>query len=172
MESTEPATVGQIASAAGVSERTVRQIKAATKAGLGDPIRAGQLSPKAAASVIRKQTGNWPATSGAQEKSPRSKPRAWIHELEAQVTALKTEVLEKTREIEELNGTITALRDLLAQMQREYRAGDQANNPTERSNAQARQPESGPEGQQAIMYLDLPAETAPKQPLHEPQAAD
>ena len=124
--STGPTTVAAIAAQAGVSERTVRQIKAAEKAELGEAIRSGQLSPKSAAERIRTQTANTPAAPSAPRTLRTQDPPARIRELEAQVDSLTAELEEKTRRIEELTNTISTLREPLSQAGRKYPGRDQA----------------------------------------------
>ena len=82
-------TVEDIAAEAGVSERTVQQVRSAERAGLGEAVRSGELSPKAAAAQARGEP-NLP-------KGPTPKER-----LEAQVDALQMEVQEKAQRIEAL----------------------------------------------------------------------
>ena len=51
--STMPSTNKEMAAAAGVTDRTIRDAKAAEKAGLGDQVRSGKTSAKQAASQAR-----------------------------------------------------------------------------------------------------------------------
>ena len=86
------ATVEEMATEAGVSERTIQQAKAADSAGLGDATRSGELSPKAAAEQARQQSG----------APPKPKGPTLTECLEAQVDALQMEVHEKAERIEGL----------------------------------------------------------------------
>ena len=102
----EPPTEAQMAAEVGVSERTVRDAKTAEKAGLGDAVRSGELSPKAAAEQARQQSG----------APPKPKGPTLTERLEAQVDALQMEVHEKAQRIEGLD---RELREARAQ-QSEY----------------------------------------------------
>ena len=86
-------TVEDIAAEAGVSERTVQQVRSAERAGLGEAVRSGELSPKAAAAQARGEP-NLP-------KGPTPKER-----LEAQVDALQMEVQEKAQRIDDLEDQV------------------------------------------------------------------
>ena len=81
---------------AGVSDRTIQQAKTAETAGLGDAVRSGEMSPRAAAEQARQQPDDPP--------KPREPTRA--QKLEAQIDALTLEVQEKARRIEELEREI------------------------------------------------------------------
>ena len=87
-----PATVSKMAEEASVSERTIQRAKVAEEAGLGDAIRSGELSPKAAAEQARQQSG----------APPKPKGPTLTERLEAQVDALQMEVHEKAQRIEGL----------------------------------------------------------------------
>ena len=86
-------TVEDIAAEAGVSERTVQQVRSAERAGLGEAVRSGELSPKAAAAQARGEP-NLP-------KGPTPKER-----LEAQVDALSMEAQEKAQHIDDLEDQV------------------------------------------------------------------
>ena len=101
-----PATVSKMAEEASVSERTIQRAKVAEEAGLGDAVRSGELSPKAAATQARQQPG----------APPKPKGPTLTERLEAQVDALQMEVHEKAQRIE---GLERELREARAQ-QSEY----------------------------------------------------
>ena len=80
-----PATVEEMADEAGVSERTIQQAKVAEEAGLGAAVRAGDLSPKAAAQQ---------AAGGSDKPKEPTKAQRLETELEAislEVSTLKQE---------------------------------------------------------------------------------
>ena len=158
-----PTTVAEIAAEAGVSERTVRQIKAAEKAGLGEAIRSGQFSPKAVAEQIRAQTANSPAAPSALRTLRPRDPKASVRELEAQVDSLMAELQEKTRCIEELTNTISTLRGLLSQAGKKYPGRDQAGDGQQRRGIQAPQSDSGQNHLQGSMDLIPSDETTSEQ---------
>ena len=83
------ATVTEMAEEAGVSERTIQQAKVAEEAGLGDAVRAGELSTKAAAERAK----------GEQDKP---KPPTRAQRLEADRDALVLDVQEKATRIDEM----------------------------------------------------------------------
>ena len=87
------ATVEEMAAEAGVSDRTIQQAKVAEDAGLGEAVRSGELSPKAAAAQAKGEP-NLP-------KGPTPKER-----LEAQVDALDMEVQEKAQHIDDLEDQV------------------------------------------------------------------
>ena len=99
-------TVSDMAEEAGVSERTIQRAKVAQDAGLGEAVRSGELSPKAAATQARQQSG----------APPKPKGPTLTERLEAQVDALQMEVHEKAQRIE---GLERELREARAQ-QSEY----------------------------------------------------
>ena len=106
LSSPPAATVADMAVEAGVSDRTIQQAKTAETAGLGEAVRSGEMSPRAAAEQVRQQPDASPAT-----KEPTRAQR-----LEARIDALTLEVQEKARRIEELE---RELRETRAQ-QSEY----------------------------------------------------
>ncbi len=93
-------TTASMAGEAGVSPSTIEHAKAAERAGLGDAVRSGEMSPRAAAEQVREQSG----------ASAKSKEPTRTQKLEAQVDALTLEVQEKARRIEELEREIRETR--------------------------------------------------------------
>ena len=91
-----PATVSKMAEEASVSERTIQRAKVAEEAGLGNAIRSGELSPKAAAEQVRQQSG----------APPKPKGPTLTERLEAQVDALQMEVQEKAQHIDDLEDQV------------------------------------------------------------------
>ena len=91
-------TEKQMADAAEVSERTIRDAKAAHKAGLGEAMRDGMMSAKEAAQVA---SGKAPK----KEKQPDTDPRdAQILELQQRLDAVleeKDEIAQTARELED-----------------------------------------------------------------------
>ena len=88
-----PTTVSAMASEASVSERTIQRAKVAEEAGLGDAMRSGELSPKAAA---------------AQARGEMDKPRApsRIEKSEAERDALALDLQEKAQHIDDLEDQV------------------------------------------------------------------
>ena len=89
-----PATVAEMAEEAGVSERTIQQAKVAEEAGLGDAVRAGELSTKAAA-------------QRAKGEPDAPKPPTRAQRLEAERDVLALDVQEKATRIDELEDETT-----------------------------------------------------------------
>ena len=87
------ATVSDMAEEAGVSERTIQRAKVAQDAGLGEAVRSGELSPKAAAAQAKGEID--------KPKGPTPKERS-----EAQVDALVIEVQEKAQHIDNLEDQV------------------------------------------------------------------
>ncbi len=63
-DSSSEASESEMAAEAGTSDRTIRDAKAAERAGLGDKVRSGEMSAKAAAKQARKQAGPEPEQPG------------------------------------------------------------------------------------------------------------
>ena len=84
-----PATVAEMAEEAGVSERTIQQAKVAEEAGLGDAVRSGDLSPKAAAGQAR-----------GEPDAPKLPTKA--ERLDAERDVLALDVQDKAARIEEM----------------------------------------------------------------------
>lgn len=80
------ATVAQMAKEAGVSSRTIQKAKTAQEAGLGDAVRDGALSVKAAAELAK---GRDPGAKPAKKLDPKDRR---IAELEAKVAELADEI--------------------------------------------------------------------------------
>lgn len=74
--------VGDVAKAAGVSERTLRNAAAAERAGLGDDVRDGRISAEAAAEKAREANG---APPKPPKKTPLEKAQDEIAELKAEL---------------------------------------------------------------------------------------
>ena len=86
-------TVEDIAAEAGVSERTVQQVRSAERVGLGEAVRSGELSPKAAAAQAR---GDPKLPKGPTPKEC----------MEAQVDALALDLQEKAQHIDDLEDQV------------------------------------------------------------------
>ena len=96
-QSQQTLSAGDLAYLSGVSRQTIQHIKAGERAGLGDKIRSGELSPKAAVRLVKGQSYH--------PKGPTPMQR-----LEAERDALAMEVEGKGRRIEELEETVRFLR--------------------------------------------------------------
>ena len=96
-------TAAQMAQGAGVSESTIEHAKAAERAGLGEKVRSGEMSAKAAARKAKSKTGS---TGSNKTKSilPAStaKLQAKVERLEEALTAARMEIEEKAAKIDEL----------------------------------------------------------------------
>jgi ParB-like chromosome segregation protein Spo0J len=113
------ATAEQMAQAAGVSERTIRHAKAAERAGLGDKVRDGTMSAKAAAESVRPVK---PAP-GAGSRKPAAPSRET--QLEIEVADLREKLEAAADEIERLSATRAPEGDaegLIKRLQGELRA--------------------------------------------------
>ena len=86
----------EIAEKAGVSARTLEQAKAAERAGLGDAVRDGHLSAKAAAEKAR-QTADEPA---------KPKPPTEVERLKGRVAELEERVREQDEIIQDLTDSL------------------------------------------------------------------
>ena len=84
----ERATTAEMAKEAGVSERTIKDIKVAERAGLGDKVRSGEMSAKAAA---RQAKGEDSKSKPKPKREPCAKLQAINEELEKAVMAFKFE---------------------------------------------------------------------------------
>ena len=97
--SSEPPTEAQMAAEAGVSDRTVRDAKTAEKAGLGDAVRSGELSPKAAAAQARQQ-------QAGPDAEPVPRPPTRTERLEAERDGLALDVEDKATRLDELEDQV------------------------------------------------------------------
>ena len=89
-------TVAEISGEAGVSERTVQRAKSIEEAGLGDAVRSGELSPKAATAQAKGEID--------KPKGPTLTERlqAQVDELSMKLQLKDRELVEKDREVEDL----------------------------------------------------------------------
>lgn len=121
-------TEAEMAKAADVSDRTIRQAKRAQEAGLGEAVRDGKVSAEKAAAIAKLPE---PERQAALEAPPEPKPKA---EPPADVAALKAEnkdLRERNAELVDLlagaNEELEAARrildaeDLLTQFQKEVK---------------------------------------------------
>ena len=99
------ATVEEMAKEAGASERTIQQAKVAEKAGLGAAVRAGELSPKAAAQQAKGEP-DAPKPTKAQR-------------LEAERDALALDVQGRATRIDELEDELQFHRGNMSEQETE-----------------------------------------------------
>ena len=129
-----PRTEAEMAKAADVSDKTIRQAKRAHEAGLGEAVRDGKVSAKEAAAIAKLPE---PERQAALEAPPEPKPKA---EPPADVAALKARV----EELEELNAYLASeleiarnildAEDLLARFDAEVKKVQAMNTTLERRN--------------------------------------
>lgn len=127
-------TEAEMAEAAQVSDRTIRQAKRAHEAGLGEAVRDGKVSAEKAAAIAKLPE---PERQAAIEAPPEPKPKA---EPPADVAALKARV----EELEELNAYLASeletarnildAEDLLARFDAEVKKVQAMNTTLERRN--------------------------------------
>lgn len=129
-----PRTEAEMAKAADVSDRTIRQAKRAQEAGLGEAVRDGKVSAEKAAAIAKLPE---PERQAALEAPPEPKPKA---EPAADAAALQARV----EELEELNAYLASeletarnildAEDLLARFDAEVKKVQAMNTTLERRN--------------------------------------
>ena len=124
---TRPATAREMAADARVSTRTIQFAKVAGEAGLGEYVRSGQVSARAAANIAKAGLAEQ-VTSGAitileaagHLRANRQPTRT--EKLEAERNALRLEVQEKASRIEELEEQVRFLRGEMSEYPHEREA--------------------------------------------------
>lgn len=101
-ETDETATIDEMAREAGVHEQTIRDAKKAEAGGLGDAVKAGDLSASAAAQQVRDaEREPSPDDDDAPAEPPPRKPTP-LERAEAEILRLRTALAEKTSECDDL----------------------------------------------------------------------
>ncbi len=116
---TPPPTIAEVSVNTGISPRTQKQANRAERAGIGEHVRSGELSAKAADEVVRTgladevKTGKLPPKEAAKEAHARvqaEKGPTKTERLEAEIRELRAEVEEKAQQIDDLQAEIRFLR--------------------------------------------------------------
>ena len=114
-----PASTAEVAADAGIGVSTLERAKRAERAGIGEHVRSGELSAKAADEVVRTgladevKTGKLPPKEAAKEAHARvqaEKGPTKTERLEAEIRELRAEVEEKAQQIDDLQAEIRFLR--------------------------------------------------------------
>ena len=124
---TRPTTDRKMAADARVSTRTIQFAKVAEQAGLGEYVRSGQVSARAASDIAKAglaeqvTSGAMTVTEAAEHLRANREPTR-TEKLEAERDALRLEVQEKASRIEELEEQVRFLRGEMSEYPHEREA--------------------------------------------------
>ena len=101
-----------IADEAGVHPQTISQIRTAERGGLGDKVRSGELTPRAAADEVRaRERGEEEDGEGEEDDRPQPERHTPLQQKEIENQAQRTRLQELTAELEEAKQTIAFHRE-------------------------------------------------------------
>ena len=110
---------------AGTGERTIKQAKAAQKAGIGDAVRDGKISAERAAEIAKlPEADRVEAIDAPQVKKTPEQPKA-DHQT-AKIEALEAEIEQLREQNEEQRESIAEMASLMAGLQEELDAAKRA----------------------------------------------
>lgn len=116
------ATVPEMAEAAGTSDRTIQQAKAAHRAGISDAVRDGKVTAKRAAKIAKlPEAERAEAIEAPLEKKPSEQPKP-THSQDGKIEALEAEIEQLRAQNDEQRESLAEMAQLMAGLQEELDA--------------------------------------------------